>query len=359
MTPTFDKIHLRFKLNSNHYNFDELKEVAYSLVKEGEYYERVMGEFLMNWLDANDYIEVKTSGSSGKPKLIKVSKQSMVNSAIATGNYFKMKPGDKALHCLPTHYISGKMMLVRAMILGLELDFVAPTSQPVFDYGVAYDFCAVIPLQLQNIMPYLDQIKTVIVGGAAVSKALEAAIQDSKAKVYATYGMTETVSHIAVKALNGKAKMKHFNVFPKVNISQDERGCLVIEAPHLSKDKVVTNDIVTIHSKTEFDFVGRYDNMINSGGVKLFPEAIESKIQEKTHMRFFITSVEDEQLGERLTMVLEGDLLDFPKDAFDDLDKFETPQRILTISKFVETATGKINRSETLKLVKTQLSKSV
>lgn len=359
MTPTFDKIHYRFKLNANHYTFDELKEVAYSLVKEGALFERVMGEFLMDWLDAKDYIEVKTSGSSGKPKLIKVSKQSMVNSAIATGDYFKMEPGDKALHCLPTHYISGKMMLVRAMILGLELDFVEPTSQPVFDYDVAYDFCAVIPMQLQNILPYLNQIKTVIVGGASVSKSLEAAIQDSKSKVYATYGMTETVSHIAVKALNGKNKMAHFNVFPNVTISQDERGCLVIDAPHLSKEKVVTNDIVTIHSKTEFDFVGRYDLVINSGGVKLFPEVIEAKIQPKTDMRLFISSIPDEILGQKVVMVLEGDFLDLKKDAFDDLDRFEIPQRIISTSKFVETATGKINRAETLKLVHTQLSKSV
>src|SRR5690606_11997668 len=159
MTPTFDKIHYRFKLNSNNYTFNELKEVAYSLVKEGEYYERVMGEFLMNWLDTKDYIEVKTSGSSGQPKLIKVSKQSMVNSAIATGDYFKMEPGDKALHCLPTHYISGKMMLVRAMILGLELDFVEPTSQPVFDYDVDYDLCSVIPFHLQNILHFQIKIK--------------------------------------------------------------------------------------------------------------------------------------------------------------------------------------------------------
>ncbi len=352
MTPAFDKIHLKFKLNSNNYNFDELKEVAYSLIKEGEYYERVMGEFLMDWLDKNDFIEVKTSGSSGQPKLIKVSKQSMVNSAIATGNYFKMKPGDKALHCLPTHYISGKMMLVRAMILGLELDFVEPTSQPVFDYDIAYDFCAVIPLQLQNILPYLDRIKTVIVGGASVSKTLEAAIQDSKSKVYATYGMTETVSHIAVKALNGKYKSPYFSVFPNVVISQDNRGCLVIDAPKLSSEKVVTNDIVTIHSDKEFDFVGRFDTMINSGGVKLFPEQIEAKLEGKIGGRFFISSQNDEALGEKLILIVEGNDVALPKDVFEGLDKFEIPKDVFAIPKFTETATGKIQRKKTLKLLK-------
>lgn len=352
MTPTFDKIHLKFKLNSNNYTFEELKEVAYSLIKEGAIYEKVLGDFLLDWLNPKEYINVKTSGSTGQPKVMKVSKQAMVNSAIATGNYFKMKPGQTALHCLPTHYISGKMMLVRAMILGLELDFVEPTSQPVFDYEKKYDFSAMIPLQLQNTLNYVHHIKTLIIGGAAISKPLEKAIQPLKTKIYATYGMTETVSHIAVKAMNGKAKMAHFTVFPKVKIAQDDRGCLVIDAPQLSKDMVTTNDIVSIISKNEFDVIGRYDNMINSGGIKLFPEQIEAKLEGKIKGRFFIAPEKDTTLGEKLILILESEKDTLKPSVFKALDKFEIPKQIYTIPKFRETATGKIQRSETLKLLK-------
>lgn len=351
MTPTFDKIHYKFKLNGNTYDAEDLKEVAYSLVKEGAYYENVMGDFLMDWLDAKDYINVRTSGSTGKPKLMEVSKQAMVNSAIATGNYFNMEPGQKALLCLPTHYIAGKMMLVRAMVLGLELDFVDPTSQPVFDYGQTYDFCAMIPLQLKNTVDYIYNIKTLIIGGASISQPLEDAIQGLDTKIYATYGMTETVSHVAVRAINGKQKMKYFTVFPEVSISQDDRGCLVIDAPKVAAERLVTNDVVTIHSDTEFELMGRMDNIINSGGVKLFPEQIEAKLAGKIKERFIIASQPNADLGEKLILVLESETNTIDSSAFSGLDKFEVPKDIYWTPKFKETATGKIQRKETLKLL--------
>lgn len=353
MTPTFDKIHLKFKLNTNNYTADELQEVAYSLIKEGAYYERVMGDFLMDWLDPKDHVQVRTSGSTGQPKLMKIIKQAMVNSAIATGNYFDMKPGDRALHCLPTHYIAGKMMLVRAMVLGLELDFVEPSTQPVFDYDIPYDFCAMVPLQLQNTKKYIHNIKTLIIGGAAISKPLEEAIQDLKTKIYATYGMTETVSHIAVKRINGKQKMKYFKVFPKVNISQDNRGCLVIEAPRLTPQKLVTNDVVKIHSDSEFELIGRMDNVINSGGIKLFPEQIEDELSDKIKERFFISAIADQELGEKLVLILESESNTIDPSVFEGMNKFEIPKEIYVVPKFKETATGKIQRKETLKLLET------
>ncbi len=351
MTPTFDKVHLKFRLNSNYYNAEELREVAYSLVKEGEPFEKTMGDFLMDWLDAKDYINVKTSGSTGQPKIMKVSKQAMVNSAIATGNYFKMKPGHTALLCLPTHYIAGKMMLVRAMILGLDLDFVDPTTQPVFDYGKKYDFCAMVPLQLKNTVGYVYNIKTLIIGGAAISRPLEQAVQGLKTKVYATYGMTETVSHIAVKAMNGKKKMDYFKVFPKVTISQDDRGCLVIDAPKVASERLVTNDVVKLHSASEFEVIGRIDNMVNSGGVKLFPEQIEAKLADQIKTRFFIASKPDADLGEKLILILESDSNQLDSAIFQELEKLEVPKIIYAIPKFKETATGKIQRKKTLKLL--------
>ena len=228
MTPKYDKVHNRFKFNGLHYNHDELKEVAYSLIKEGEAYEKVTGNFLIDWLNDNDYLEVRTSGSTGQPKLIKLKKQAMVNSAIATGDFFGLEPGDTAIDCLPSHYIAGKMMLVRAMILGLEIDCVEPSAHPLFDYEKHYDFCAMIPLQLKHTINYTHNIKTIIVGGSKVTQPLLERIENSNSRFYETYGMTETVTHVAVRQLTSKASKgeRYFNALPNVTFSQDEMASL-------------------------------------------------------------------------------------------------------------------------------------
>lgn len=351
MIPTFDKIHLKFKLNNINYTFDELKEVAYSLVKEGEPFEINAGDFLLDWLDDKDYLSVKSSGSTGTPKHIRIQKQAMVNSSIMTGDYFNLEPGNTALHCLPTKFIAGKMMLVRAMILGLELDLVEPTSLPIFDDQKPYDFCAMIPMQIQNSLDRLKNIKTIIVGGGPVSNKLIADLQSLETKVYATYGMTETVSHIAIKPLNVQSGSSHYKVLGGVEISQDDRDCLVVNAPHLSEGKIVTNDIVKLYSKTEFEFIGRYDNMINSGTIKLFPELIEDKLRDKIKERFFIASEPDETLGQKVILVLEGKEDTTSPATFEELDAYEVPKKVHLIDKFVE-INDKIQRAKTLELIK-------
>jgi O-succinylbenzoic acid--CoA ligase len=351
MTPTFDKIHLRFKLNGTNFGHEELKEVAYSLVKEGAPYEKITGHFLLDWLDEKDYVLAQTSGSTGVPKIIKLSKQAMVNSCIATANYLGLEPGDTSLHCLPTQYIAGKMMLVRAMILGLEVDLVEPTAQPIFDYEKTYRFCAMLPMQLKSTITYLYNVDIMIVGGSSVSKKLIASTQALKTKVYATYGMTETATHIALKPLNDGQEKPHFEVLPDVIISQDDRDCLVIEAPKVASTKVVTNDIVKIHSVTEFDWLGRIDNVINSGGLKLFPEQIEEHLKEKITTPFFIASEANETLGEQLILILEADDTSLDKTVFDGLGKYEIPKNIYAVPKFVMTDTGKIQRKKTLEKI--------
>ncbi|NOY48073.1 MAG: AMP-binding protein, partial [Chlorobi bacterium] len=221
MVPSFTKIHNKFKFNNTHFNADTLKEVAYSFVKEGEWYQKHIGSFLLDWLDSNDYVFVKTSGSTGKPKQISLQKQAMVASAIATGDYFNIKPGSKALHCLSSEFIAGKMMLVRAMILGLEIDVVKPKSNPLEKITKHYDFCAMVPLQLENSIDRLHKISALIVGGASVSNALQIQLQDIPCKVYATYGMTETITHIAVKKLNhlDDVSLNAFKTLPNLTTS--------------------------------------------------------------------------------------------------------------------------------------------
>ncbi|WP_452231256.1 AMP-binding protein [Lacinutrix sp. MEBiC02404] len=359
MIPEYNKIHNRFKLNESSFLYEELKEVAYSHVKEGLPFEKNIGDFLIDWLDDKDYVLVQTSGSTGKPKTIKLQKQAMVHSAIATGDFFKLEPGDKALHCLPSNYIAGKMMLVRAMILGLELDLAEPTSQPLFDYEKHYEFCAMVPLQLQKTLSYCNNIKTIIVGGASVSNGLKHAIQDIKTNVFETYGMTETITHIAVKKINNfedvtssADESTYFHILPNITITQDDRNCLVIEAPKLSETKIVTNDVVKLHTQTTFEWLGRFDNVINSGGVKLFPEQIEAKLSYKMNNRFFITKEKDEILGESVVLVIESENKTIEASFFSELEKFEVPKKIYCIEKFIESDTGKILRQETLKTLK-------
>ncbi len=352
MTPTFDKIHLKFKLNGISYDHSDLKEVGYSLVKEGENYEKVIGDFLLDWLDDKPYLNVKTSGSTGISKNVLLQKQSMINSSLMTGDFFNLKPGDSALHCLPSRYIAGKMMLVRAMILGLELDMVAPSSNPAYDDQKHYDFCAMIPLQLQNSLNRLENIDTLIVGGASVSETVVKELSEANTKVFETYGMTETLSHIAVKRLNNSSEAEsQFKILRDVSISQDDRDCLVIKAPELTENIVVTNDIVNLISKDSFEIIGRIDNMINSGGIKLFPELIEQKLQDKIEQRFIIASEADAELGEKVILILEGDSDTLDNSIFEELEKFEIPKKVYNLPKFIETETKKIQRHKTVEAV--------
>lgn len=355
MTPTYKNVHLKFKLDNVHYNYEDLMEVAYSFVKEGLPYQQKLGNFLLDWLDKEDHIIVKTSGSTGKPKKIKIKKQAMVNSAIATGNFFDVSPGSKVLCCLPSNFIAGKMMIVRAIVLGLEVDMVEPSAFPLIDYEKDYEFCAFVPMQLKNFAKYLKSIKTVIVGGGRVSKAIVEMIKDKKPNVYETYGMTETISHIAVRKLNnltGDADEKYFKTLPEITVSQDDRGCLVINAPKITEGKIVTNDIVELHSNTTFEWLGRYDNVINTGGIKVFPEEIENKLQDKIPGEFFISSVPDDSLGEKVILVLEGDSSKLDDSVLLGLDRYEKPKAVYAASKFAETSSGKIHRKKTLEALK-------
>lgn len=344
INPTYENVHNGFKLNGFHLNREDLCRVAYSFIKEGEDFEKPVGDFLLDWFDGKSYMEMHTSGSTGIPKIIRVDKQAMVNSALATGDFFELHAGNKALHCLPVKYVAGKMMLVRAMILGLDLEFVAPSSHPLRNVDGNFDFAAMVPLQAQNSLSDLHRIKKLIVGGAKINSALENQLIKLPTQVYETYGMTETISHIAAKSVGEKA----FTVLPNVTISYDDQNCLVIHAPRISDDVIETNDIVELVNENQFIFLGRIDNVINSGGIKLLPEQIEEKLAGKIEPRYFISSREDKELGEKVILVIEGDSFTVDTSIFDGLDKYEKPKEILFVPKFKETGNGKIIRKESL-----------
>lgn len=345
------KIHDNFKLNGRSYNYADLKYVAYSLIKEGDSYEYEIGNFLMDWLSKEPTVEVMTSGSTGSPKKIYLKKEHMVNSAKATGKFLNLLPGDTALNCLSSEFIAGKMMVLRAMVLGLNLTYIEPTSNPLLHDPKNYDFCAMVPLQLANSLEKIDQIGKLIVGGAPISSVLKQQLSGKECKVYESYGMTETCTHIALKEINTSITAEnYFKTLPGVKIIKDKRNCLVIDAPKITTDPVSTNDIVEIHSDTEFEWQGRYDNIINSGGIKLVPEQIEAKLSSIIDSRFFITGKPDPILGQKLVLIIEGkerkkNLLEDIK-SISTLNTFEIPKEIIYMDAFLETENGKILREK-------------
>lgn len=354
-------IHPEFRLNGVSCNAATLQEYAYCFIKEGAPYEKHIGDFLLDWLSTSLTITVQTSGSTGTPKQLVIKKEHMVNSALATGMFFELEQGNTVLYCLSTEFIAGKMMLVRALILGLDIICVTPVSNPLEATNAKFDFAAMVPLQLINSIDKIHRIKTLLVGGAPFLDDLKELVQNKPTNIYETYGMTETITHIALKRINHLKNVETdqesnaFKVLPEVSITMDNRDCLVISAPNISDAEVVTNDVVRMISETEFEWLGRYDNVINSGGIKLFPERIEAKLTKMVAHRFFVAGLPDEKLGQKLVLFVEGksdignSLETISGTTF--LDKFEIPKDVIFVPNFKETKNGKINRRTTLQSV--------
>ena len=347
--PTFKNVHNRFLLNGNHYCFQDLFEIAYSFIKEGEDYERAIGDFLMDWIKPNPTIQLKTSGSTGTPKIISYHKQAMVESAIATGNHFNVNKGDSALHCLNADFIAGKMMLVRAMILGLEIDLVSPLGNVLRHNDKHYDFAAMVPLQVEQAFEDLNRVKTLLIGGTPSSTTLKNRLKSKNTKCFETYGMTETLTHIASRKIHGDSSA--FTCLPGVKLSTDKRNCLVIDVPYLNEDKIITNDLVELQGENTFRLKGRVDNVINSGGIKIIPEEVEEKLSKHIFESFFVVGVSDEVLGQKVILVIEGTSNESIKAQIQNnssLGKYEKPKNIHFITPFKRTPNGKIQRKATL-----------
>lgn len=350
--------HTSLSLNSKSYSETELAGLCLSNLASFslQAWEYSLYSFILQWISDEEFIKVKTSGSTGNPKEINISKKAMVASAKLTGDFLKLQKGDKALLCLPVNYIAGKIMVVRAFILGLNLIPTEPTGNPLENKNKDFDFAAMTSMQVFNIlneksgMGKLNNIKNLIIGGGEISPKLERKLKSINNKTYHTYGMTETVTHIALRKINGEDENVNFKALNKVWFEQDKRDCLIIHAPHISNESIITNDIVNLNSKTEFEFIGRYDNIINSGGIKIIPEIIENKIEAFVNQRFFIYGKPDEKLGEKVILVVEGKPdsqieKNLEKIAF---SNYEKPKEIIFIKKFVETGNGKINREKTI-----------
>ena len=318
-------------------------------------FEETVKSFLDDWFSDSTVMVAHTSGSTGTPKEIILTKENMRKSANMTGKYLNLKKGDSALLVMPVTYIAGKLMLVRAVEIGLKLICMQPTSNILMEdisKGIqkelgSIDFVALTPMQVENSLSFVSKCKKLIIGGAALSEKVKLDLAAFDNEVYETYAMTETITHIAFKQVQNKKYQNvsnFFEAFDEVKISQDNRGCLVIDTPYDGL-RVVTNDIVEIINKRQFNWIGRADNVINSGGIKLFPEQIEDKLKPFIHSAFYVTSKTDELLGQKLILIVEGEerSLDF---SLVDLTKYQVPKEIIFIETFPRTESGKIKRQQ-------------
>ena len=336
-------------------------------------FEKKVLQFLQDWFSDSETVSVQTSGSTGIPKVFEIEKKRMLNSAKMTCDFLGLKEGDTALLCLPVQYISGKMMLVRAIERKLKVIISVPSSAPEISENV--EFCAMTPLQVQNSLDKIHFIKNLIIGGAAVSEKLKNEIfttlqfSNSPTRIYETYGMSETLSHIALKQIS-PIQEDYFTIFNDVEISVDERNCLKIYAPKLNPEILQTNDIVELMhfdsaqgDKKQFKFLGRFDNVINSGGVKIFAEELENLVKKHIDKDLVFLGKPDETLGEKLILVIEDELFSEScqsersrrlKSQISNLkfeNKFHSPKEILFLEKFPRAENGKVLRKEILKLI--------
>lgn len=306
-------------------------------------------EFYEEWNNCSDKILVHTSGSTGKPKPLMVEKCKMVASATITCDFLNLSEGDTALLCMPLDYIAGKMMVVRSIVRRLKLISVKPTGHPLHGLIEAPVFAAMTPMQVFNSMQVpeekemLRRIKHLIIGGGAIDEKMENELKEFPNAIWSTYGMTETLSHIALRRLNGSEASCWYKPLENVVVSVNTDGCLVIDAPKVSDKRIVTNDIAEIEQHGRlFRILGRKDNVIGSGGIKIQVEEVETLLKKYLAVPYVITKKRDHKFGEIVTMLVESDdIQKIKKICEDNMPKYWQPKLYISVKEIPLTQTGK------------------
>ena len=338
-------------------------------------------EFLAEWHNDSPTVLVHTSGSTGQPKPMLVEKRRMEASARMTCSFLGLKPDDTALLCMSLDYIAGKMMVVRSKERGLKLISVEPSGHPLATVpvvrqahqpctvpepaeGWGVNFAAMVPMQVYNTLQVaeecerLKQIRHLIIGGGAIDDALASALRTFPNHVWSTYGMTETLSHIALRRLNGPEASEWYTPFPSVKVSLNEDHCLVIDAPLVCPSRLVTNDIAELSSGTvpnmKFRILGRKDNVICSGGIKIQIETVERQLRPYLQAPFLITKRPDAKFGEVVVLLTEGTVPEAKEVCLRILPKYHQPRVYLHVDQIPLTATGKPARKEAENIAKSR-----
>lgn len=320
-----------------------------------------LDEFLTEWNNESDMIFVHTSGSTGNPKPMYVEKKRMLNSARITCDFLGLRPGDTAFLCMPLDYIAGKMLVVRSIERKLNLVSVTPSGHPLKDISLSFDkpsLAAMVPLQVYNSLNVAAEAETLrsfthlIIGGGAIDDELAKALRSFPNHVWSTYGMTETLSHIALRRLNGDGASEWYTPFDSVDVSQNEDGCLVIDAPLVHDGKLVTNDIAELKDG-KFRILGRKDNVICSGGIKIQMEEVERALRPYMESNFMITKRSDKKFGEIVVLITENDnIAEVEAICKRVLPKYWCPHDYLHVESIPLTETGKPARIKALSLAK-------
>ncbi len=354
-------MHDKYQINGNWYLAEQLVKGAYKIDDDENLLKAL--KFCSEWLRGRQEFTQHTSGSTGEPKKIAINRGQMEASANFTCHALNLHQGMHALICVNVDFIAGKMMLVRCLARGMHMTIVPPGANPLLyvEASSPIDFTAMVPLQVNRILENhetarkFELIKTVIIGGAAISENLKARLENLNSNIYATYGMTETVSHIALQKLSGAEKQEFFKAFTEVELGKDERGCLTINSILTNHRKIITNDVVDLMTSHTFRWLGRVDNVINSGGIKIQIEYLEKKIRnilaaENILLKFAITSTFNDKLGEKVIMVIENKDIDknLEKLFKKNLPGYEVPKSIIILPHLPFTASGKLDR-QTLK----------
>ena len=328
--------------------------------------------FIDEWNNDSAYVEVKTSGSTGEPKRMLVEKRRMLNSARITCDFLGLKPGDTALLCMSTDYIAGKMMVVRSIERDLKLIEVEPCGHPLdikhltlnikhsqFSiFNFQFDFAAMVPMQVYNSLQVPEEkerlmaIRHLIIGGGAIDEAMEAELRTFPHAVWSTYGMTETLSHIALRRISGPEASEWYMPFPTVKLSTTDEGCLVIDAPEVCAQTLTTNDIVELKSDGRFRIRGRKDNVICSGGIKIQIEEVEQILKKYMRVPYIISKRKDEKFGEIVVLLTEGDTAEAQTICEQVLPKYHQPKVYLHVNQIPLTETGKPARKRAEELAK-------
>jgi o-succinylbenzoate---CoA ligase len=322
-----------------------------------------LASFLKEWYAPTDFVEVKTSGSTGVPKTIRLKKEFVAESAQRTLRFFQLKKDYRVLLCLPLKYIAGKLMGIRALLGKLDLMLVEPSTGFLFLKNKKFRFAAMVPNQVAKILKaesepgeLLENIEKLLIGGSAIPYSLEKQLQNLKTACYSSYGMTETATHIALRKMNGHGADGWYRCLENISVSLSDKGCLQIFMPELENQPLQTTDLAELKDDKTFRILGRSDNVIISGGIKFSPEQIEKKLEPFIAEPFLISSLPHESLGEQLVLVVKGKKSDLEINRLMEicrrqLNRYEQPRQIRFLRQLPCTANDKFNRKRVTEII--------
>lgn len=323
---------------------------------------------LRELLAEDGVLNTRTSGTTGLPRSHAFHTADLLASAALTREAFGLKPGDRTLLCLPCEFVGGKMMLVRAMVLGLDLHAIDPRGGVLRNLRTRdrFRFAAMVPMQLHTALQHdrarvEDQFDTILLGGGPVSAALIDRLQELRTRVFLGYGSTEMLTHVALRALNGDDRSEDYQALGGVRFGLDDRSCLIVRTPHLTVKEHATNDMAELVDERRMRWMGRRDNVILSGGRKIHPERLEAMTAGIVAYPHFFAALPDERLGQSVVLVLEtgNDKRQAPPEVAEEIKgllyEHERPHRVVALRDFLRTGSGKVDRAGTLALLKDRI----